>query len=152
MREITTTTGNMIFHSVRLRRGDDLLNSIKAVTEEKKIKAGVVLSAVGCVTKARLRDAGGVHVREINEHCEIVSLNGTVSCKRCHLHLALSKEDLSTIGGHMKEGCIVNTTCELIIGEIPGQEIEVEYDEETGYDELMFRHDDAANSKLESKL
>lgn len=136
---IITTTGNMRFHSVRLRRGDDLLKSIKAVTVEKEIKAGVVLSAVGCVTRARLRDASGVTVQEINEDCEIVSLNGTVSHARCHLHLALSKEDLSTVGGHMKEGCIVNTTCELIIGELPGQEIDVEFDEETGYDELIFR-------------
>lgn len=139
MRFITTTVGNMTIHSVRLRRGDDLLQSIEAVAAEKEIRAGVVLSAVGCVTKARLRDASGVTVREINEDCEIVSLNGTVSCTRCHLHLALSKEDLSTVGGHMKEGCIINTTCELVIGELPGQEIDVEFDEETGYDELIFQ-------------
>lgn len=129
----------MTVHSVRLRRGDDLLNAIKAVAEEKEIKAGAVLSAVGCVSRARLRDASGVNVREMNEDCEIVSLNGTVSCTRCHLHLALSREDLSTVGGHMKEGCIVNTTCELVIAELPGQEIAVEFDEETGYDELIFR-------------
>lgn len=139
MKHIISTTGNMTIHSVRLRRGDDLLKSIEAVAAEKKIKAGVVLSAVGCVTKARLRDASGITVREINEDCEIVSLNGTVSSTRCHLHLALSKEDLSTIGGHMKEGCMINTTCELVIGELPRQEIDVEFDEETGYDELIFR-------------
>lgn len=139
MKQIISTTGNMTIHSVRLRRGDDLLKSIEAVATEKEIKAGVVLSAVGCVTKARLRDASGVTVREINEDCEIVSLNGTVSSTRCHLHLALSKEDLSTIGGHMKEGCMIDTTCELVIGELPGQEINVEFDEETGYDELIFR-------------
>lgn len=139
MKQIISTTGNMTIHSVRLRRGDDLLKSIEAVAAEKKIKAGVVLSAVGCVTKARLRDASGITVREINEDCEIVSLNGTVSSTRCHLHLALSKEDLSTIGGHMKEGCMINTTCELVIGELPRQEIDVEFDEETGYDELIFR-------------
>ena len=78
-------------------------------------------------------------IREITDHCEIVSLNGTVSERRCHLHIALSKEDLSTIGGHLCEGCIVNTTCELVIGEIPGTVIEKEFDDETGYDELVFR-------------
>lgn len=139
MRHITTTVGNMKIHSVRLHRGDDLLNSIKEIAAEKEIKAGVVLSAVGCVTRAKIRDASGVTVREINEDCEIVSLNGTVSSTRCHLHLALSKEDLSTVGGHMKEGCLINTTCELVIAEIPGQEIDVEFDEETGYDELIFK-------------
>ncbi|MBR2402848.1 MAG: DNA-binding protein [Lachnospiraceae bacterium] len=129
----------MTLHSVRLHRGDDLLNSIKNLAQEKHVKAGVVLSAVGCVLKARLRDASGVTIRDIEEHCEIVSLNGTVSEKRCHLHLALPKEDLSTVGGHMVEGCIINTTCELVIGEVPCQQIDVEFDEETGYKELIFK-------------
>lgn len=136
---ITTTSGTMTIHSVRLHRGDDLLKSIKTLAQEKHIKAGVVLSAVGCVLKARLRDASGVTIRDVEEHCEIVSLNGTVSEKRCHLHLALSKEDLSAIGGHMVEGCVINTTCELVVGEIPRQQIETEFDEETGYDELIFK-------------
>lgn len=139
MNHVISTNGNMTVHSVRLHRGADLLLSIKALAQEKQIKVGVVLSAVGCVLQARLRDASGVNIRDIGEHCEIVSLNGTVSEKRCHLHLALSKEDLSTVGGHMVEGCIVNTTCELIIAELPGQQMEVEFDEETGYKELIFK-------------
>lgn len=139
MKNVISTNGNMTLHSVRLHRGADLLLSIKELATEKHIKAGVVLSAVGCVLKARLRDASGVNIRDIDEHCEIVSLNGTVSEKRCHLHLALSKEDLSTIGGHMVEGCIINTTCELVIGELSGQQIDVEFDEETGYKELIFK-------------
>ena len=57
---ITSTIGNMTVHSVRLHRGDDLQNSIKELAQEKHIKAGVVLSAVGCVLQARLRDASGI--------------------------------------------------------------------------------------------
>ena len=135
---IITTTGSMTIHSIRLHRGDDLLASIKQLALEKNIQSGVILSAVGCISKGRLRDASGVNVRDITEHCEIVSLTGTVSANRCHLHISLSKEDLSTIGGHLQEGCMINTTCELIIGEIYGQAIAVEFDEETGYDELIF--------------
>ena len=136
---IVTGFGPLRCHSLRLRRGADLMGSIKALCAEKHIAAGVVLSAVGCISEGRVRDAGGVAIRPIGEHCEIVSLNGTVSEKRCHLHIALSKEDLSTIGGHLCPGCIVNTTCELVIAEIPGTAIDVEFDEETGYDELIFR-------------
>ncbi len=139
MKGMITTVGAMKIHSVRLHRGEDLLKRIKELAVQKDIQAGVVLSAVGCVEKARLRDASGVTIREVNEHCEIVSLNGTISATRCHLHLALSKEDLSTIGGHMKEGCIINTTCELVVAELPRQKIDVEFDEETGYDELIFK-------------
>ncbi len=122
----------------RLRRGEDLLLSIRALAKEHQIRAGVVLSAVGCISQGRLRDASGVNIRSVTEHCEIVSLNGTVSENRCHLHLALSKEDLSTVGGHLVEGCIINTTCELVIGVLDAWSIGVEFDEETGYDELIF--------------
>ena len=130
--------GEMVCHCIRLKRGEDLLDSIKQLCKEKDIKAGVVLSGVGCISSGRVRDASGVRIREIAEHCEIVSLNGTVSAVRCHIHIALSKEDLTTIGGHLCSGCIVNTTCELVIGELPGVAYDEEEDAETGYDELIF--------------
>ena len=66
----------------RLHRGDDLLIKIKALCVEHNIAAGVVLSGVGCVSRARIRDASGINIREINRHMEIVSLNGTVSAAR----------------------------------------------------------------------
>ena len=135
---IISGAGPMACHCIRLKRGEDLMESVKQVCREKNIKAGVVLSGVGCILKGRIRDASGVIIREINDHCEIVSLNGTVSAQRCHIHIALSKEDLSTVGGHLCPGCIVNTTCELVIGELPGICYGVEEDPETGYDELIF--------------
>ncbi len=126
-------------YAVRLRRGMDLLESIEAFCAEKPIQAGVVLSGVGCVTKARIRDAGGVNMVEIWEPMEIVSLMGTVSEKRCHLHVSFSKEDLSVVGGHLVAGCIINTTCELVIGELENCVYDVEFDAETGYDELIVK-------------
>ena len=140
-RSVVTVSGSLKCHCVRLRRGDDLMLSIKELCREKHIAAGVVLSAVGCISKGRVRDASGVNIREIADHCEIVSLDGTVSEQRCHLHISLSKEDLSTIGGHLCPGCIINTTCELVIGELPGIRIDVEQDSETGYDELIFQEE-----------
>lgn len=131
--------GEMVCHCIRLKRGEDLMNAIKAVCAAKHIRAGVLLSGVGCISRGRIRDASGVRIRDIAEHCEIVSLNGTVSARRCHVHIALSKEDLSTVGGHLCEGCIVNTTCEVVIGELPGIDFGVEQDAGTGYDELIFK-------------
>lgn len=138
---IVTGKGNLVCHCIRLKRGEDLLGSIKTLCKQQGIAAGVVLSGVGCILRGRVRDASGVTIREITEHCEIVSLNGTVSAQRCHVHIALSKEDLSTIGGHLCEGCIVNTTCELVIGELPQMTYGIEEDPETGYDELIFQKD-----------
>lgn len=137
--EIISVCGNTRYHCLRLHCGEDLLKSIQNLCVDKNIGAGFVSSGVGCISKGKIRDASGVTIREINEDCEIVSLNGTVSAKRCHLHIALSKEDLSTVGGHLCEGCIIYTTCELIIAEIPDVSIDVEDDPETGYDELIFK-------------
>ena len=128
-------------HAIRLRRGADLLRSIEAFCAQKAIRAGVLLSGVGCVTRGRVRDAGGVTIVDIPQPLEIVSLMGTVSEKRCHLHVSFSKEDLSVLGGHLVEGCIINTTCELVIGELDGFVYDVEFDEETGYDELIIREE-----------
>lgn len=98
-----------------------------------------MLSSVGCVSRLRVRDASGVDIQELNEDCEILSLNGTVSEVRTHLHIALSRKDLSTIGGHLVEGCIINTTCELVLQELAGYEFGIEQDEDTGYDEIVFK-------------
>lgn len=133
-----TGRGEMICHCVRLRRGEDLLEAIRALCRQEDIRSGVVLSAVGCVSRARIRDASGVNIREVPEHCEIVSLNGTVSARRCHLHIALSREDLTTLGGHLCPGTIVNTTCELVIGILPEIAYDLEEDQETGYKEIIF--------------
>lgn len=135
---IISSAGSATIHCLRLHRGDDLLGSIRHLCEQQQIQAGVILSAVGCILRGRIRDASGVHIRSLEGHYEIVSLNGTVSRQRCHLHIALSAEDLSTLGGHLCSGCIINTTCELVIAELPGIRYDVEQDPETGYDELIF--------------
>ncbi len=131
----------MKYYCVRLRRGDDLLEGIEKLARDSRIGAGVVLSGVGCVSCAKVRDAGGVELREIGEPCEIVSLNGTVSAARCHIHIALSKTDLSTVGGHLVRGCVVNTTCELVVGALDGWQYGVCQDESTGYDEIVFKRE-----------
>ena len=123
----------------RLHRGDDLLLSIRRIAKDNGVRAGVILSGVGCLTRACVRDASGVTVRELPFPCEIVSLTGTVSLARCHVHIALSAEDLSTLGGHLMPGCIVNTTCELVLGVLPEWTYAVEQDAETGYDEIVFQ-------------
>ena len=136
---IVTGSGAMRCHCVRLKRGEDLLESIRTVCRQQNIRGGVILSGVGCILKARIRDASGVNIHELEGHYEIVSLNGTAGADRCHIHIALSKENLETVGGHLCTGCVVNTTCELVIGELPGIDFGVEADPSTGYNEIIFR-------------
>ena len=99
----------MRHHIFRLRRGADLYRSIRDYAVSHRLSAGYVACCVGCVSAARVRDAGGATVRALEEPLEIVSVTGTVSAVRCHIHIAFSREDLSTIGGHLMEGCTVNT-------------------------------------------
>lgn len=126
-------------HCFRLRRGDDLFESIRRYAEEHCIAAGVVLSAVGCVYRWEVRDAGGVNVRSGVEDVEIVSLMGTVSEHGCHLHVSFAREDLSAFGGHLRPGCLVNTTAEIVLQELEDFSFTREPDPATGYDELVIR-------------
>jgi predicted DNA-binding protein with PD1-like motif len=126
---------------LRLRRGDDLLLSLQELARRESLRAAVVLSGVGCVTEAQVRDASGVTVRHIDRPCEIVALQGTVSAARCHVHIALADEDMHTLGGHLMAGTRINTTCELVLLEQDGWRYGVEQDRETGYDEIVFQED-----------
>ena len=128
-----------MYHCFRLKRGDDLYESIRRYAEDHRIAAGVVLSAVGCVYRWEVRDASGVTVRSGEEDVEIVSLMGTVSEHGCHLHVSFAREDLSAFGGHLRPGCLVNTTAEIVLQELEGFSFTREPDPDTGYDELVIR-------------
>ena len=133
-----------MYHCFRLHRGDDLYESIQLYAVAHHIAAGVVLSAVGCVCRWELRDASGVDVRSGTEDVEIVSLMGTVSEHGSHLHVSFAHRDLSVFGGHLRPGCLVNTTAEIVLAELPGTIFTREHDEETGYEELAIRKNDSS--------
>lgn len=129
-------------YAFRLHRGDDLRLALTRFARENHLRGAVVLSCVGCLSHWRLRDASGVNMQEKTEPVEIVSATGTLSQDRLHLHLSLSRKDLSTIGGHLAEGCIVNTTCELVLGLLDGWRFGTEQDAQTGYDEIVFQREE----------
>lgn len=122
--------------AVRLKRGDDLRTSIEEIC--RNIDMAVVLSGVGCIKGMRIRMAKAQSYLQDEEDHEIVSLNGTVIQGKCHLHISLSDETGRCIGGHLEKGCIVNTTCELVLGILEEYTAERIFDEETGYPEAVF--------------
>ncbi len=127
-----------MYHCFRLTKGMDLKKEIEDYAINNKI-SGVVLSSVGCLSKLAIRLADGVTVMEDEQAYEIVSVMGTLSKDGVHLHISASDSEGKTIGGHLKNGCIVNTTAEIVILEINDQEFSREYDELTGYEELVIR-------------
>lgn len=124
-------------HCFRLTRGADLKKELLAYAAEHRIGAAVVLSSVGCVSAWRYRDAGGVLTKHGNTNAEILSLNGTLFAGGCHLHISLAGTDGAAFGGHLTEGCIVNTTAEIVLFELDGFAFSRTADETTGYDELV---------------
>lgn len=120
----------------RLQKGDDL----RVCIEEKctNINTAVVLSGVGCVYHAHFRLAKAQDYYDKAEDYEIVSLTGTISKGQAHIHISLSDDKGNVIGGHLEKGCLINTTCEVVLGILEEYESNREFDENTGYDEIRF--------------
>ena len=130
----------MRVHAVRLTPGADLHEALEALTIERALRAGCILSCVGSLSRARIRMPGAIGEAEVfralEEPMEIVSLTGTLCPDGLHVHISLARRDGACVGGHLARGCIVNTTAELVIGELVEVEFSRPLDPATGYDEL----------------
>ncbi|HEY8109001.1 MAG TPA: PPC domain-containing DNA-binding protein [Patescibacteria group bacterium] len=123
-------------YTFRLRSGQDLRQEIQKTLIKHDVRAGVVLSGVGGLSKARLRLAGARQHFDVQDEFEIVSITGTASKNGSHIHLAISFPSGKTFGGHLTEGCIVRNTAEIVIGVVEGTYRRTP-DPSTGYDELI---------------
>jgi len=131
----------MKIHVFRLHPRKDIKLEIDRFSKENKIKAGVIVSCVGALTKATLRMAGAKKISTYKGHFEIVSLVGTLENGYSHLHISISDEKGKVIGGHLKSPSIVDVTAEIVIGEIHNLAFEREFDKMTGYKELVVKKD-----------
>ena len=128
--------------AIRLLRGSDLKASIEKICLDENIDTAVVLSAVGCLYRVHIRLAKAIEEIEVEDGFEIVSLNGSISKGKAHLHISLADDIGNVFGGHLKDGCLVDTTVELVLGILEEYQSERSYDEKTGYDEIAFRKKD----------
>ena len=130
----------MKHHAFRLTYGMDLRQGIEDYCRDNNIHSAAIVTVVGCVYRARIRLADGETIEEYDDRYEIVSLTGTVSPDGSHMHVSLADEDGSVIGGHMCNGCLVNTTAEVVLVSLDEEyRFSREYDDSTGYDELVIR-------------
>jgi len=133
----------MRVYAFRLTPGTDLKAELRRIVEFHALRAACILSCAGSLSAARLRMPGAAGEAEIFasfvEPVEIVSLAGTLCADGLHVHISLSRRDGACIGGHLVQGCIVNTTAELVIGEAPLLEFRRLPDPATGYAELSVR-------------
>jgi predicted DNA-binding protein with PD1-like motif len=126
-------------YTLRLKPNQDLRTELEKFTQEKKLRAGFIITTVGSLKKAALRLADQSNSSSYEGKFEIVSLVGTLAEDGVHLHIALSDSTGKSIGGHLVEGCQIYTTAEIVIGDAVGIVFTRETDNQTTYKELKIR-------------
>ena len=125
------------FFALRLLPGEDLLVALATCVAQRAIEAGWIAGVVGSLSQAALRFAGEPDSTLLIAAFEIVSLSGTLDAGGGHLHLSVADAQGLMRGGHVMPGCIVRTTCELIVGELDDLRFTRELCSLSGYDELV---------------
>lgn len=128
-----------MYDCFRLTKGMDLKKEIESFAIKNKV-SGVIICAVGCLSRLTIRLADGKSILEKEGRFEIVSITGTLSEDGVHIHISVSDDKGNTIGGHLKDGCIVNTTAEIVLKKFEEIKFNREYDKKTGYDELTIKY------------
>lgn len=117
--------------------------TIEKLVRAMNVSAATVMSGVGSLNSATLRmagaEAGKQDIRTLQGPFEIVSLVGNLGQSRTHLHMAVSDKNGKVVGGHVKEGCEVHTTVELVLAVEDNLVFDEENDPSTGFGELGVR-------------
>lgn len=119
----------------RLNHGEDLKKGIIDITKQNKLTSGIIICMVGSLNSATLRMADE-NIKTFKGPFEIVSAEGTISADGIHVHIAVSDAEGHVIGGHLKRGCIINTTAEICILN-SNRSLKRVFDPKTGYKELV---------------
>lgn len=122
---------------LKLYPKQDLKEEIINFVKKNNIRAGFILTGVGSLTRATLRMADTNIIKDFEKKFEINSLSGTLSLDGAHLHISVSDETGKEIGGHVKKGCLIYITAEIIIGEIENTKFSREFNKKTGFKELI---------------
>jgi predicted DNA-binding protein with PD1-like motif len=129
--------------ATRLHEGQDLKQTIERLVAAMNVSAATVISGVGSLNVAMLRMAGAAaekqDIRRIAGPLEVVSLIGNVGQGRTHLHMAVSDTEGTVVGGHVKEGCEIHTTLELVLAVEDKLTFSEAMDPDTGFGELRIQ-------------
>ncbi len=128
--------------SLRLQPGADIRKDLEQLVQRDSISAAVVLGAVGSLSKVCLRFADQDKRTVLKGKYEILTLSGTLGEEGVHLHMSVADRSGKCKGGHVVDGCRVNTTLELVIGLLSGVQFHRVMDEKTGSKELKISKDD----------
>ncbi|HEX8675819.1 MAG TPA: PPC domain-containing DNA-binding protein [Segetibacter sp.] len=128
--------------TIRLHPGEDLKAQLDEYVKANHLKAACIITCVGSLQQVAIRFANQSVIEIISGKFEILSLAGTFADSASHLHILISDSVGKTIGGHLKEGSIVYTTAEIVIGILPAVLYERAIDPTFGFKELMIKRAD----------
>lgn len=123
-------------YSLRLFPGQDLKLELDNLVKAQNWTAACILTGLGSLRSVAIRFANAKTVATLEGPLEIVSLSGTLSQDGSHIHILVSDRDGVPTGGHLKEGAIVNTTIELVLGILSDWDFSRKTDPATGFAEL----------------
>jgi predicted DNA-binding protein with PD1-like motif/glutaredoxin-related protein len=101
--------------TLHLEPGQDLLLSLTAIAQEKRI-SGFLLGVVGNLSKASFQCPGRDKPTVLEGELEIITLNGTFDADGVHLHLSLSDGACQVWGGHLEQGSLIMKGADLLLG------------------------------------
>lgn len=127
------------FRALRLDPATDLRRALEQLALRPAAPAMAIVTCCGSLSAARLRPAGADGALELAGPLEILALSGTLSRSGVHLHVAVADAEGATYGGHLLHGCVIYTTAEVVLLELPGMRFSRERDAETGWRELAIR-------------
>lgn len=136
MKDSLPSSIHPLFHARRLLPGTDLRQSLAQLATDQNISAGAIATCVGSLSVAHLRFANQSQGTSLPGPWEILALAGTLSCHGLHLHLTLGDSAGQVRGGHLLPGCLIYTTAEVVVAELPGVIFQRSPDPHTGYREL----------------
>jgi predicted DNA-binding protein with PD1-like motif len=138
----------------RIMPDEDLFKSLERIAQDRRIKRGVIISAIGSLKNVALRNVKqrtGLPVRtedtnEIEETgpFELLCLEGNLFPSEgkdeliVHLHVMLGSPSGSVMGGHLLKATTFTTT-EVIMGRIVGSSVYRAKSDLTGLMELLKR-------------
>ncbi len=106
---------------IRLDRGEDILESVQNVINERNIQNGAVISGIGTVDQCVLhfvtdnRDAKAVLFKEWKDTAlEVAGIQGIIANGVPHLHGVISNSEQAW-AGHIEPGCRTLFLCEILI-------------------------------------
>ncbi|HEQ72362.1 MAG TPA: DNA-binding protein [Spirochaetia bacterium] len=133
--EVLPCTAGAKIHVIGFAPGDLLLEKIEEAIAKHNIENGAVISGIGTLKTCRLHYVKHTEFPPVNvfytlsEPLELLSINGLIINGQPHLHIAVSKGEEKTWGGHLEHGSEVLYLAEIAILEFEGLSAERKYDE-----------------------